>query len=104
MRYVIVDPEGSTRARLENLRAVRDWTRAQKARDPELLDELILLTFDASGDEVANQWLSDYAPDIPELVIVALVEATPSRELMGADVAGSVLSEDWSGTAIPTAL
>jgi|HubBroStandDraft_6_1064221.scaffolds.fasta_scaffold00417_16 hypothetical protein len=61
MRYVIVDPEGSSRAHFASLREVDAWARAVAAEDPDLYDELQLLTYDAAGSPIANQWLSAFA-------------------------------------------
>ena len=66
MRYVIVDPEGASRAYFGSLREVREWVRALNAQDSDLLDELFLMTYDASGNEVANQWLSDFVPQVEQ--------------------------------------
>lgn len=87
MRYVIVDPEGATRARFGRLREVQEWAAALKERDADLLDELILLTYDAAGDEVANQWLTDFVPDVPAPAIASLA-ATELAVVRFSDAAG----------------
>jgi hypothetical protein len=102
MRYVIVDPEGSSRAYFGSLREVREWARALKDGDPELLDEMLLMTYDANDNEVANQWLGDFVPDVPASIArdVAAQEmrsASPFSVTEGL-VAGGLLV-GWSGTA-----
>jgi hypothetical protein len=99
MRYVIVDPEGSSRAYFGSLREVREWMRALKAQDPDLLDELVLMTYDAMGREVANQWLSDFFPEIGAIVATLALEIAPVGSLINDDPA---LSAGWYGTATST--
>ncbi len=101
MRYVIVDQEGASRAYLGTLQEVREWARALKAEDAELLDELVLMTYDAKGNEVANQLLSDFVPEVQALVSLAMFAIeTPSA--MPMQLTGSGLSAVWSGTAAST--
>jgi hypothetical protein len=108
MRYVIVDPEGSSRAYFGSLYEVRKWARTLKTNDPDLLHELQLLTYDADGNTVANQWLSDFVPEMPAIIstLVGLREGSligtawpqSSPTLVSAS-AGEDLSEASSGTA-----
>jgi hypothetical protein len=90
MRYVIIDPEGATRASFGSLREVREWAQAVKEQDLDLLDELVLMTYDAAGDEVANQWLSDFVPDIAEVISIAAVDAAVRSFLLRATPAFAV--------------
>lgn len=94
MRYVVIDPEGATRARFRRLREVREWAAALKERDPELLEEMVLMTYDASGAEVANQWLSDFVPDMPDMVVMP---AELSAAVLTEVSAVSAVSAEWSG-------
>lgn len=98
MRYVIVDPEGSSRAYFGSLREVRAWANALRQTDTELLEELLLLTYDAAGNEVANQWLSDFTPPA-----VSQVFAVPlPREgaiSMPTQITVEGLAAGWSGMA-----
>jgi hypothetical protein len=101
MRYVIVDPEGSSRAYFGSLRDVREWADALKHADPELLDELLLMTYDAAGNEVANQWLSDFTPPAVTLMFTAPrpregAISTPTQLTVEGLAAG------WSGMATST--
>ena len=113
MRYVIVDLEGSSRAYLGSLREVRGWIDAQRKVDPELLAELLLLTYDAKGNEVANQWLSDFPESTGSMVVVELGVRFATRQMIEASVRkfdlatasarpGLGISADWSGMATPT--
>jgi hypothetical protein len=95
MRYVIVDQEGSSRAYLASVREVRAWARALKAQDTYLLGELLLLTFDAAGNEVANQPLVDFVPDVPATISVAM---PPIETSSAVGLTGSGLLGGWSGT------
>lgn len=98
MRYVIVDPEGSSRAYFGSVREVREWARTLKGQEPDLLRELQLLTYDASGNTVANQWLSDFVPEVPAMISMAMFAIeTPSALPMS--LIGSGISVGWSGTA-----
>jgi hypothetical protein len=104
MRYVIVDPEGASRMRFGSLREVREWARCQNEANPDLLDELLLLTFDAAGNEVANQWLADYVPDSQAAtyaLVGSLERATSTQPVaVGPGLLDlSALSEASSGTA-----
>jgi hypothetical protein len=100
MRYVIIDPEGSSRAVLGSLREVYEWANAVKGDDPDLFDELQLVTYDAAGTTVANQWLSDYFPPVPSvtanLYAVSAASVSPMRVHLAA------LSAGWFGTAAST--
>jgi hypothetical protein len=98
MRYVIVDPEGSSRAHFGSLRAVREWARELKAKDPELLTEMLMLTYDAAGNEVASQWLSDFVPEVPAIISMAMF-ALETASAMPMQLTGPGLSVGWSGTA-----
>lgn len=105
MSYVIVDPEGATRARFGSLREVRQWARALRDSNPDLADELLLLTYDAHGDKVgSSQWLLDFVPDAPTrvMMIVGAEVVPPRMALMSERVAEQVLSEARSGTATST--
>lgn len=105
MRYVIVDTEGATRARFGRLQEVRDWACALAARDEELLDELILLTYDAAGNEVANQWLSDFVPE-PQTASVGTsvqlreTQSVVSEAVMGFAGAGPLAGSFGTATSI----
>lgn len=98
MRYVIVDPEGSSRAYFGSLREVREWARSLKASDPDLLHELLLLTYDASGTTVANQWLSDFVPEAAAMISMAMF-AIETASALPMNLTGSGVSVGWSGTA-----
>ncbi len=106
MRYVIVDPEGASRAYFGSLREVREWVRALNAQDSDLLDELFLMTYDASGNEVANQWLSDFVPQVGAIIATAVLalEAVPAApiQLMNEGFSDAGLLAGWSGTAAST--
>lgn len=103
MRYVVVDQEGASRAYFGSLGEVRAWARSLKAEDPEFLSELLLLTYDASGNAVANQWLSDFVPEARVVISMAMFAIeTPSALPM--HLMGSGLSAGWSGTEGSTTL
>ena len=103
MRYVIVDPEGSSRASFGSLREVRRWLRALNEQDPLLMEELFLMTYDASGTEVANQWLSDFVPEVGAIIAMAMaVEMVPAGPVMGDQFSGAGVLEGGYGMATST--
>jgi hypothetical protein len=113
MRYVIVDPEGASRGRFHRLQEVQAWARTLVVQDAELLDELMLMTYDAAGNEVASQWLSEFVPNgawagvvfvgtqeglLGGLELLQDVPATPVNATV------SAVSAEWSGRAMSTTL
>jgi hypothetical protein len=101
MRYVIVDTEGSSRGYFGSLREVREWARVLKGTDADLLAELLLLTYDADGDQVASQWLSDFVPEVRAIISVALY-GFETRSTLPTQITGAEAAEGWSGTATST--
>jgi hypothetical protein len=101
MRYVIVDPEGSSRAYFGSLREVFGWATAVKAEDPDLFAELQLISHDRFGSVVANQWLSDYFPGSPAKVATSL-SAVGAASVSPIQVSLVGLSAGWYGKATST--
>jgi hypothetical protein len=103
MRYVVVDPEGATRARFGSLREVREWAQTLREHSPDLADELLLMTYDAHGTKVgASHWLTDFVPDGEVAPVVGLLEE--AVRTYATVIGGGVAAVDWSGTAMSTSL
>jgi hypothetical protein len=112
MRYVVVDPEGASRRQFDALHDVQIWSRALASEDAELLDELMLMTYDATDNQIASQWLSEF---VPEAAWGAVAFVGTRESLLGgfellqvpaAPVSATVeaVSVEWSGTATSTTL
>lgn len=112
MRYVVVDPEGASRRRFDALQDVQAWARALASDDAELLDELMLMTYDAANNQVASQWLSEF---VPAAAWGAIAFVGTRESLLGGfellqvpatpvSAAVEAVSVEWSGTAASTTL